>query len=103
MTGDSECRTGSPTMARTRLLAPTWVTVLAQKAIDGCLDEVVQLDVGLAIELEIAPERIADLRFRSSSSGILSQDVGAPHRPARAPAPGGAAPWSARAWPPGPD
>src|SRR3954462_11839218 len=77
MAGESECRTGSPTMARTRLVAATRLT-LAHHSFDRGADQLFQLRVRRSIQLEVSAEWIADLCFRPGSPGVLSQDVGPP-------------------------
>src|SRR5436190_24282685 len=76
MAGDSEWRTGSPTIASTRLLAPTGITELAHQPFDGGADQGFQLLVRRPIQLEISAERIAHFRLRTGPAGILTQHVG---------------------------
>src|SRR5258706_16484872 len=77
MTGESECFTGSPTMARTRLVAATRVTQLALQALDRGADQCLKLRVSRPIELEVSAKRVADLGLGAGAAGVLAENMGA--------------------------
>src|SRR5690349_5078018 len=76
MAGERECRTGSPTMARTRLVAAARLT-LAHHALNRGPDQLFQLRIGGAIKLQVPAERIAYLGLGPRSAGVLAEHVGA--------------------------
>src|SRR6266540_4327083 len=78
MAGESEWRTGSPTMASTRLVAPTGITELAHQPFDGRSNQGLQLIVRLAIQFQVSAERVAHLGLRPGAAGVLTQYVGPP-------------------------
>src|SRR5205823_2763915 len=76
MAGDRECPTGSPTMARTRLVALTRVTQLADHPLDRGANQGIQLSVRAAVQLEVSAEGVTDFDFGAGAAGVFAQDVG---------------------------
>src|SRR5207244_669753 len=74
MAGDSEWVTGSPITASSRVLA---LISTARKLFDDPLhcgvDQGFELDAGVAVDFEVAPERIAHFRGVALTPGVLAQ------------------------------
>src|SRR5690242_3956522 len=73
MTGDSEWATGSPSTTSRRVLALTSTRELFDDALDRREDEAFQLGAGVAVDVEIAAERVAHFGLVALAAGILAQ------------------------------
>src|SRR5947207_10442159 len=76
MAGDRECPTGSPTMARTRLVALTRVTQLADHPLDRGANQGIQLSVSAAVQFEVSAEGVTDFDFGAGAAGVLTENMG---------------------------
>src|SRR6185295_16520803 len=71
--GERECATGSPMMARSRVLAPISTLSLGGQALCRVPHERLELDARVAVDLEIAAERVADLGVIPVAPGVLAE------------------------------
>src|SRR5437763_3777437 len=74
MAGDSEWVTGSPITASSRVLALiSTAGKLFHDPLHRGVDQGFELDAGVAVDLEVAPERVAHLRGVALAPGVLAQ------------------------------
>src|SRR4051812_13768590 len=79
MAGDSEWVTGSPTTANSLVpLATGTGNALAQEPVDRLGDEDLQLVVGAAVIVELAPERVLDFGLVTLAADVGAQQVRLP-------------------------
>src|SRR6266705_5513989 len=73
MAGESEWATGSPRTANSRVLAPISTLPLPRQPLGDGRAQRLELGAGIAIDVEVAAERVAHFRFLAFAPGVLAQ------------------------------
>src|SRR5713101_7719897 len=73
MQGEREWATGSPRMARRRVLAPISTLTLLHQALDHGGNQGLQLGAGVAVDIEVAAEGVAHLGLVALAPSVLAE------------------------------